>query len=91
MLDYLTERHHRREGERYIGRPAWDWRDAVGDDELISAFREGQVTDLARGSTRGRVDAAFLRRCCLELKSQIDPKGSICGMPWSLGALIWPG
>ncbi len=47
----------------------------MGEAELIGAFREGQVADFARGGARGRVDAALLRRCCLELKGQIDPRG----------------
>lgn len=47
----------------------------MDEAELISAFREGQVADLARGGERGRVDAAFIRRCCLELRDQIDPRG----------------
>jgi hypothetical protein len=47
----------------------------VGEAELIGAFREGRVADCARNGVRGRVDAALLRRCCLELKGQIDPRG----------------
>lgn len=32
----------------------------MGEAELMGAFREGQVADLARGGERGRVDAAFI-------------------------------
>jgi hypothetical protein len=47
----------------------------VDDAELIGAFREGRTADLAHGGARDPVDASLLRRCCLELKSQIDPRG----------------
>lgn len=47
----------------------------MDEAELIGVFREGQVADLAPGGKRGQVDAAFIRRCCLELKEQIDPRG----------------
>ena len=57
------------------GASVQSWRNVVGDAELIGAFREGRAADLSRGGARGRLDAALLRRCCLDLRSQIDPRG----------------
>jgi hypothetical protein len=47
----------------------------VDEGELLGAFREGQLVNCARNGACGRVDAALIRRCCLELKGQIDPRG----------------
>jgi hypothetical protein len=51
----------------------------VSEAELLEAGRQGRVLDCAGGGTgaegRRPVDAALLRRCCLELKDQIDPRG----------------
>src|SRR5712671_6353917 len=51
----------------------------VSEAELLEAGRQGRVLDCASAGagTEGRrtVDSALLRRCCLELKDQIDPRG----------------
>ena len=47
----------------------------VQESELLDACRRGRVLDCAEGGSRRTVDAALLRRCCLELRSQIDPRG----------------
>lgn len=49
--------------------------DEVGEAELIEAGRAGQVLDCAAGPARRVVDAALVRRCCHELKNEIDPRG----------------
>lgn len=43
----------------------------VGQAELLDAAAHGRILD---GGGRG-VDAALLRRCCLEFRDQIDPRG----------------
>ncbi len=47
----------------------------VSEAELLAAGRLGRVLDCADGGARRPVGAALLRRCCLELKDQIDPRG----------------
>ena len=47
----------------------------VLEAELLDAFRNGRVLDCADDGARRGVDAALLRRCCLELRDQIDPHG----------------
>jgi hypothetical protein len=47
----------------------------VDEAELLGAWREGRVLDCADGAARRAADAAALRRCCRELKDQIDPRG----------------
>lgn len=47
----------------------------VSEAELLDAGRQGRVLDCADGGARRPVDAGLLRRCCLELKDQIDPRG----------------
>jgi hypothetical protein len=54
--------------------------DEIDETELIGAGRSGAVVDgaLAAGSggdVRRTVQAALLRRCCHELRDQIDPRG----------------
>ena len=47
----------------------------VTEAELLAAGRDGRILDCAGGGIRRQVDGALLRRCCLELKDQIDPRG----------------
>ena len=47
----------------------------VSDAELLAAGRLGRVLDCADGGARRPVGADLIRRCCLELKDQIDPRG----------------
>ena len=47
----------------------------VGQAELLDAGRQGQILDGSHQGGRRPVDAALLRRCCLEFKDQIDPRG----------------
>jgi hypothetical protein len=47
----------------------------VSADELLAAARAGRVLDCGDAGALGRLDAALLRRCCLELKSLIDRGG----------------
>ena len=49
--------------------------DAVSLAELMHAGRAGAVLDCADGDVRRAVDAALIRRCCREMKNQIDPHG----------------
>jgi uncharacterized protein YjbI with pentapeptide repeats len=47
----------------------------VGQAELLDAGRQGQILDGSHQGGRRPVDAALLRRCCLEFRDQIDPRG----------------
>ena len=47
----------------------------VGQAELLNAGRQGQILDGSHQGGRRPVDAALLRRCCLEFMDQIDPRG----------------
>lgn len=49
----------------------------VDEAELLEAGHAGRFLDCAAGdgSSRRAVDAALIRRCCHELKDQIDPRG----------------
>jgi hypothetical protein len=47
----------------------------IGEAELVAAAREGRVIDGSDGGERARVDADVLRRCCHDLKAQVDPRG----------------
>ena len=49
--------------------------DATDEAELLAAGKAGRVLDLGVDGRRGSVDASALRRCCHELKDQIDPRG----------------
>src|SRR5262247_2887365 len=49
--------------------------DEVGAAELLAAAGTGRVLVCGDGGTSRRVDAALLRRCCHELRDQIDPRG----------------
>jgi hypothetical protein len=52
-----------------------DAMEEVSDAELLAAGRLGRVLDCADGGARRPVGADLIRRCCLELKDQIDPRG----------------
>jgi hypothetical protein len=47
----------------------------VGEAELLAAAGAGRALVCGDGSAPRRVDAALLRRCCHELRDQIDPRG----------------
>jgi hypothetical protein len=47
----------------------------VSETELLEAGRAGRVLDCSDEAARRPVDAGVLRRCCLELAGQIDPRG----------------
>jgi hypothetical protein len=49
--------------------------DEIDEGELISVWQSGAVVDGALGGGKRAVRAALLRRCCHELKDQIDPRG----------------
>ncbi len=63
----------------------------VHEAELLDACRQGTVLDCGNGDTRRAVDAAALRRCCLELRDQIDPHGVRLRNAAILGALDLAG
>jgi len=68
---------------------------AVSEAEVLSASAAGLVVDCTDGAARGTVDAALLRRCCRELKDQIDPRGlrlhgALIMGPLQLGGLEVP-
>jgi hypothetical protein len=47
----------------------------IDEAELLGAGRSGAVADAAMDGGKRVVPAALLRRCCHELKDQIDPRG----------------
>ena len=47
----------------------------VGEAELLAAASAGRTAECGDGGARRPVDAALLRRCCHQLKDQIDPRG----------------
>jgi len=47
----------------------------IDEAELLDAGRSGTVADAAMDGGKRTVQAALLRRCCYELKGQIDPRG----------------
>ncbi len=49
--------------------------DQVGEAELLAAAAAGQVLVCGDGGTRRPVDAALVRRCCRQLRDQVDPRG----------------
>jgi hypothetical protein len=49
--------------------------DQVGEEELLAAATAGQILVCGNGRARRRVSADLLRRCCRELRYQIDPRG----------------
>jgi len=49
--------------------------DEIGEAELTGAGRSGVVVDGAVDGVKRVVQADVLRKCCHELKDQIDPRG----------------
>jgi hypothetical protein len=49
--------------------------DEIDESELIKALQSGAVVDGAKNGVRRTVEAAVLRKCCHELKHQVDPRG----------------
>ena len=49
--------------------------DEIDEDEVIGAGRKGVILDGAADGAKRVVQAALLRRCCHELRDQIDPQG----------------
>src|SRR5215813_5140904 len=49
--------------------------DKVGEAELLAAAGAGRALVCGDGSTPRCLDAGLLRRCCYELRDQIDPRG----------------
>jgi hypothetical protein len=47
----------------------------IDEAELLRALRAGQPVDGGEPGARRTVQAALLRRCCHELKDQVDPRG----------------
>jgi hypothetical protein len=63
--------------------------------ELLSALRSGQAIDGGVAGAKRTVQAALLRRCCHELKDQVDPGGlrlsnAIIAGPLDLAGLTVP-
>jgi hypothetical protein len=49
--------------------------DEIDEAELISGCQSGVLVDGAMDGVKRAVQAALLRKCCHELKDQIDPRG----------------
>ena len=49
--------------------------EGVGEAEVVAACSAGRVLECGNGGTRRSVDAALLRRCCDELRDQVDRRG----------------
>lgn len=49
--------------------------DEVSEAEIMAAAAAGHVLDCNDRGTRRSVDAVLLRRCCHELKNEVDPYG----------------
>jgi hypothetical protein len=49
--------------------------DKICEADLLAAASTGQVADCGDNGNRRPVDAELLRRCCHQLKDQIDPRG----------------
>lgn len=47
----------------------------IDEAELLGAVRSGAVADAAMDGGKRTVQAALLRRCCHELKDEVDPHG----------------
>ena len=47
----------------------------IDEAELLGALRGGQAIDAGEAGGKRAVQAALLRRCCHELKDQVDPRG----------------
>lgn len=60
---------------RYTPSPGREQMRPVGENEVLTAASAGQVLDCLDAGSRRTLDAAILRRCCYELKDQIDARG----------------
>lgn len=60
---------------RYNPKPGRENMQPVAEAEVLAAASAGQVLDCLDADSRRTLDAAILRRCCLELREQIDPRG----------------
>ena len=49
--------------------------DQVGEAELLAAATAGQILACGNGGARRCVSADLIRRCCRELRDQVDPRG----------------
>ena len=65
--------------------------DEIDEAELVGAGRSGAVVEGAAGDVRRAVRAALLRKCCHELRDQIDPRGLRLSNVAVLGSLDLAG
>jgi hypothetical protein len=65
--------------------------DEIEDAEILSACQSGTVVDGAMDGMKRTVQAALLRKCCHELKDQIDPRGLRLNNAVVLGCLDLAG
>lgn len=49
--------------------------DEIGEAELLSAGKSGVIADATMDGGKRPLRAGVLRRCCHELKEEIDPRG----------------
>ena len=49
--------------------------DEIDETELIDALKNGTAAGGMKGGAKRGVKAALLRKCCRELKDQVDPRG----------------
>jgi len=49
--------------------------DEIGEADLLAGGAAGRVVECGSAGAKRRVDAGLVRRCCHELKDQIDPRG----------------
>ena len=47
----------------------------VHEAEVLAKCAEGRVLDCGAVGKPGVVDAELLRRCCVEFRDQVDPRG----------------
>lgn len=60
---------------RYTPDPGREIMQPVAEAEVLAAASAGEVLDCLEADLRRPLDAAILRRCCLELRERIDPRG----------------
>jgi len=65
--------------------------DEIGETELIDALKNGTVVGRTKRGVKRGVHAALLRKCCRELKDQVDPRGMRLGEVVVLGCLDLAG
>lgn len=63
----------------------------IGEAELLTAVSTGSTLECGDGSTRRHLNAELLRRCCHELKEEIDPRGIRLRKAAIVGALDLTG